>query len=107
MRRAICAVGLLCGLLVANRGYAQTDATRARAAFQRGVNAFENGRYRDALENFQQAYRIKPNPVVLFNIAQAEAELSRPASAVAHYEQYLRQVAGGYASQRGGGPAQG
>jgi hypothetical protein len=71
---------------------AQDDAARARAAFQRGVAAYSNGRFGEALDAFNEANRIKPNPVVLYNIGQAESELGRFASAVAHFEQYQREA---------------
>src|SRR5689334_16299303 len=81
---------LLVGLASAAR--AQDDALKARNAFGRGVAAFTAGKYGDALDAFTEAYRAKPNPVVLFNIGQAEAELGRAASATAHFEQYLREA---------------
>src|SRR5687767_2837186 len=72
--------------------WAQDDAVRARAAFQRGVAAYSEGKAAEALDAFNEAYRTKPNPVVLYNIARAEADLERPAAAVSHFEQYLREA---------------
>jgi hypothetical protein len=79
-------------ILLAQAAQAQDEATHARAAFQRGVSAFSAGKYAEALDAFTEAYRTKPNPVVLYNIAQAEAELGKAASAVAHFERYLREA---------------
>jgi tetratricopeptide (TPR) repeat protein len=65
---------------------------RARAAFQRGVAAFSAGSFNEALDAFNEAYHIKPNPIVLYNIGESEAELGRPVEATAHLEQYLREA---------------
>src|SRR5215471_10891725 len=90
MRTIALSLALLLGLGGVAR--AQDDAVKARNAFQLGVTAFTAGKYADALEAFTEAYRAKPNPVVLFNIAQAEAEMGKVASATGHFEQYLREA---------------
>jgi hypothetical protein len=88
----ILVVSLLLAVSFAGTARAQEDASRARAAFQRGVGAYRDGRFDEALAAFTEANRIKPNPVVLYNIAQAEAEVGRAASAILHFEQYLRDA---------------
>src|SRR5262249_10192651 len=87
MRSLVVTIAFACRL--AGPAFAQDDATRARAAFQRGVAAYKDGKFDEALAAFNEANRIKPDPVVLYNIAQAEAELGKSASAVNHFEQYL------------------
>ena len=46
--------------------------TVARALFQRGISAYDAGRYDDAVNDFQTAFAIKPHPAVLRNIGLAE-----------------------------------
>jgi len=87
MRSLVVTIALACSF--GGAAFAQDDATRARAAFQRGVAAYKEGKFDEALAAFNEANRIKPNPVVLYNIGQAEAELGKSASAVNHFEQYL------------------
>lgn len=87
MRSLVVTIALACSL--GGAAFAQDDATRARAAFQRGVAAYKDAKFDEALAAFNEANRIKPNPVVLYNIGQAEAELGKSASAVNHFEAYL------------------
>ncbi len=70
---------------------AQDVRSRARAEFQRGVTAFETGRYEEALAAFQEAYRLKPHPSVRLNMAACYEELGRPLEALVHYRAFLAE----------------
>jgi tetratricopeptide (TPR) repeat protein len=61
-------------------------AREARERFQRGVELYKEGDYRAALLEFRHAYRLSPNPVVLFNIAQSHYELRDYAGAKTAFE---------------------
>jgi hypothetical protein len=72
---------------------AQTDpaAAEARAHFETGAALFNAQNYDGALVEFQESYRLRPVPVVLFNIAQTLKLLYRYEEAIAAYEQYLTE----------------
>jgi tetratricopeptide (TPR) repeat protein len=68
----------------------------ARAWFEQGVKAYEEGRYTAALAALQEAHRLTPRPGLLFSIAQAfrriheeTGDLSAQRDAIAHYTRYL------------------
>jgi tetratricopeptide (TPR) repeat protein len=68
------------------------DASEARAHFEQGVAHFEEGRYDEALAEFRDAYRIRPHPSVLVNLANCYQSLGRPVEAAQHFERYLREA---------------
>jgi tetratricopeptide (TPR) repeat protein len=70
------------------------DANEARAHFEQGVAHFEEGRYSEALAEFRDAYRIRPHPSVLVNLANCYQNLGRPVEAAQHFERYLRDARG-------------
>ena len=55
----------------------------ARSRFDGGLALFEEGNNAAALAEFQRAYDLIPNPVVLFNIGLVYAAMDRPAEAAA------------------------
>lgn len=69
--------------------YAQNPTNEARAAFQEGVRDFAAQRFAQALEAFRRAYRIRPHPSVLVNIANCQLALDQPQAALATFENYL------------------
>ena len=68
-----------------------TDEMRARAKqlFERGVEAYEGARYAEALASFQEAFRLRPHPLVRVNIANCYDKLGKPIEALFHFEQFL------------------
>jgi tetratricopeptide (TPR) repeat protein len=91
---------------IVTRGYAQAApapaapaapdadaAARAQAKeqFQAGVAAYEAQRYGDALTHFQEAYRIKPHPLVRVNMANCYERLGKPLLAIFHFESFLKE----------------
>jgi len=83
-------VGVLLGRTT---GSAQPADNRAEAQrlFQLGQGAYEAGRYQDAIEALENAYRLAPLPGLLFNLAQAHRMLgpSHCTTALAYYERFL------------------
>lgn len=61
----------------------------ARSHFTRGVKFYQDADYRSALVEFQEAYRVAPNPRLLFNIGQTYEELQDFAGAVTALREYL------------------
>lgn len=71
-------------------GHAQPQpVNEARAAFQDGVRQYAEHHYAEALESFRRAYRVRPHPSVLVNIANCHMALNQPQQAVTLFERYL------------------
>jgi tetratricopeptide (TPR) repeat protein len=67
------------------------DRALAKQHFEAGVAAYEGQRYADALTQFQEAYRIKPHPVVRVNMANCYDRLGKPVPAIFHFEKFLEE----------------
>jgi hypothetical protein len=70
---------------------AQVDADRL---FKSGVALFKEGKFSEALAEFERAYEIAPHPLVLYNIAACHRELSHYAEAVKFYGRFLEEGKG-------------
>lgn len=95
-----------CGTAIAVSGtdaYAQVKTEkaandqRAREVFQKGDVAYAEGRYEEALANFQEAYDLSGRAQLLFNVSNALERLGRYQEAVDALEKYL---ASGKAKER-------
>ncbi|MBX3246417.1 MAG: tetratricopeptide repeat protein [Myxococcales bacterium] len=64
----------------------------ARLTFNSAREAFSRGEYELALERFEQAYRLSPRPVLLYNIGVTLDRLRRDEDAVARFREYLERV---------------
>jgi len=66
---------------------------QAKAQAQRllteGSALYEKGDYASALEKFTAAYAAYPSPKLMFNIGQADRDLSRPVEALGAFEKFL------------------
>jgi hypothetical protein len=72
---------------------APADATaQAKAHFGRGVDLYKQARYREAIAEFQEAYRLRPHGVIHFNLAQCYERLGDIPAALQAYHDYLRAV---------------
>lgn len=70
-------------------------AVRAQQLLHDGNELFWADRLSEALQLFEEAYRIYPSPKLLFNIARCEEGLDRRTRAVAHYQRFLREQTSG------------
>lgn len=70
--------------------YAETRETEARDAFLRGIEAYKNIEFEEALMHFEEAYQLRPSYKLKYNIGQTQMELRRPHLALEAFEQYLR-----------------
>ena len=61
----------------------------ARAEFAMGREAFEQGRFDEALEHFQRCYDMTGEPDLLYNIATVQDRLRQDAEALASFRAYL------------------
>lgn len=68
------------------------ESLQAKAAYQAGVEHFKAKRYADAIREFNKAYRVDPNPVLVFNMARAFEELQEYDSAIEYYKRYLEMA---------------
>jgi tetratricopeptide (TPR) repeat protein len=66
---------------------APTD--RAKALFAEGNQHFNLNEYDQALELYKRAYRIRPLPAFLFNMAQCNRKLGHYQDAINNYQSYL------------------
>ncbi|NOK31832.1 tetratricopeptide repeat protein [Corallococcus exercitus] len=62
---------------------------QAREKFSEGNLAYDLGEFDRALKAFSEAYRLKPLPAFLFNIAQCHRQLNSPSRAAFFYRRYL------------------
>lgn len=82
---------LVVACAIAPTAHAQTSGrdAEARALFQAGQVAFEEGRYENALEYFRRSYELSQRPELLYNIGSAADRLRLDADALRAFEQYL------------------
>lgn len=73
------------------QGAAEADSP-AKAAYRAGVEHFKQRQFADAIREFNKAYRLDPNPVLVFNMARAFEELKEYASAIEYYKKYLEMA---------------
>jgi tetratricopeptide (TPR) repeat protein len=59
---------------------------------EQGIRQFQQGEYDAAIESFSAAHVLSPNPMFLFNIAQAHRKAGRPREALSHYQLFLRKA---------------
>jgi tetratricopeptide (TPR) repeat protein len=69
-----------------------TDDARARALFRRAEVHFNLQQFDQALELYTEAYKLKPLPGFLFNIAQCQRQLGKLREALFSYKIFLSRV---------------
>jgi len=77
----------------ANPGEEEQKA-QAKQRFEQAVNDYDAERYEQALANFQEAYRLRPHPLVNVNIANCYDKLNKPLQAIFHFERFVESDAG-------------
>jgi len=71
------------------RFLAEGPTVRAKELFAKGNEHYALAEYAPALAQYKLAYRVKPLPAFLFNIAQCHRKLNQHADAIAMYQSYL------------------
>ncbi len=66
------------------------DPQRAKELYQEGTRFFDLGQFDKAIDAFQSGYREKPDPIFLYNIAQAYRLAGDANKALFFYKGYLR-----------------
>ncbi len=70
---------------------AKEDAKQeAKARYTSGQSHYNLNEFKEALDDFKEAYRLYPDPVFLFNVAQCERQLGEFDEAIKFYRSYLR-----------------
>ena len=71
--------------------YATPPALKAHAesAYQAGVDAFGQQDFDGALKLFDQAFKLDPSPILLYNIARCHEEMGTLDPAIRNFELYL------------------
>src|SRR5690242_3050488 len=85
---AVAAVAVL--LLAADKPDAAT--AEAKVHFAKGTKFYKQARYKDAISEFEAAYKARPHGVLFFNIAQSYEKLGDIPSALRNYHEYLRAI---------------
>jgi tetratricopeptide (TPR) repeat protein len=70
----------------------QADDDVAHGLYQAGKSAYEAGRFKEALQFFEQAYQHSPRPAFLFNIGQVADRMRQDDKALTSFKAYLDQV---------------
>lgn len=65
---------------------------QARLVYERAAQAYAEKRYKDAIDLFQQADGLRPNPAFSFNVGIAYEDMGDSAMALRHYRAYLRKL---------------
>jgi tetratricopeptide (TPR) repeat protein len=91
-RRSVLA--LLAALLVSPPTHAEVDLGRARAHFQSGLAEAKRGDWEAALASFSAAYRLAPEPAVLFNLAGAQYRCGKLLASNTNYRRVLAREDG-------------
>lgn len=73
---------------------ASDDASRAQARkhFQEGTKAFDLGHFEEAIRDYEAAYRLRDDPVLLYNLAQAHRLAGHNGDALRLYKVYLNRL---------------
>jgi hypothetical protein len=71
-----------------------SEQKEADRHFKAGVALFKEGKFKEALAEFERAYEIAPHPLVLYNIAGCHRELSSYGEAIRFYERFLKEGKG-------------
>jgi hypothetical protein len=78
------------GMLLALVFNVSAAFANARQHFLVGQDYYTQGRYEKAIEAFEEAYRLDPKPLLLFNISQAYERLGKIELAIDYLERYLK-----------------
>lgn len=63
---------------------------KAKEAFQAAQKYYKEARYADAIAKFEEAYALKPSPVLFYNIGRCHEQLGDVPKALRSYRDYLR-----------------
>jgi hypothetical protein len=88
VKRALVAAAVAAVVLTASAAHAQSEA---QEHFKRGVKLYNLGHFQEAIPEFEKAYDLDPQPILLFNIAQSHRQNGNKERALFFYRRYLEQ----------------
>ncbi len=89
--RAVLVAVLLCSLAEASWADKKTE-TEARTYYDQGTKYYALGRFEEAIQNYEKAFELRPDPVLLYNIAQAYRLSKNFERALFFYKSFLRNM---------------
>ncbi len=91
MKRTLVLFSLLVAVPVLGAAPApKTDVERAKDAFNWAQRLYKQARYTEAVAKFEEAWLLKPHPVVRYNIGRCHEQLGDLPQAMRAYRDYLR-----------------
>jgi formylglycine-generating enzyme required for sulfatase activity len=94
-RSAALMAATLGALLALGSGQVEANRAEAKRHAKQGKRLFDLGKFAEAAEAYEKAYKAKPHPTVLFNLAQCHRRIGGSAhlkKALFYYESYLRNA---------------
>jgi tetratricopeptide (TPR) repeat protein len=87
----VCIVLVLVAELCASAAYAQVAdrGAEARRHFENGTRLYAKGQMVEALAEFERANELKPDPALLYDLAQTHRSLGHDATALTFYRAFL------------------
>jgi tetratricopeptide (TPR) repeat protein len=79
------------GLAAAAKPGAAPEGTQAKEHYVQATKLYDLGKYDEAIKEFEAAFEIKDDPVLLYNIAQAYRLANKYPEALRFYRTYLRR----------------
>lgn len=70
----------------------ESPEAAAKAHYARAEDLYARGAYEEAIAEYESAYRLKPHPNTIYNIAQAYERLLDYAQSVLWFERYLAEA---------------
>jgi hypothetical protein len=90
VKRALVAAAVAVVVLAANAAHADPES-EAQDHFKKGVKLYNLGHFQEAIPEFEKAYDLDPQPILLFNIAQSHRQNGNKERALFFYRRYLEQ----------------
>lgn len=75
--------------LSATPAFADAKKDKALALFEKSDKAYKDGKFEQAVKLLEEAYRLYPEPLLLYNLGRAQEGLGDLPGAVSSYEKYL------------------
>ena len=88
--RTLLVMCVLVGAPVAANAQRELDKQAAKDLFNRATTHFNLGKFKDAAAEYEQLYEARPQPSLLYNIAQAHRLDGNSERALFFYKSYLR-----------------
>ena len=93
-------IGILSLLILSHTAFAGPAEELAREKTKTATAAFNLGQYNEAAADFEAAYKVVLDPVLLFNIGQAYRLAGNPEKALTAYRSYLRTASQGATNRK-------